>query len=134
MITAVDTNILLDFLIPRSPGAASSEALLDEAYEQGALIIGEAVYAELSSRFLSQEELEEFLLETGVRLEQSRNEALYAASQAWSAYTGRRGRGLQCPRFGGSLQSPGPDKAFASPLTIAHPFDAVNGRRGGAIQ
>ena len=100
MITAVDTNILLDLLNPDSPHAVNAETLLDEALEQGALIISEVVYTELASGFLSQEELEEFLLETGVRLEPTRRQALYAASQSWLAYTSRRNREPQCPRCG----------------------------------
>ena len=100
MITAIDTNILLDILVPGSTYAAGSKALVDQANEQGALIIGEVVYAELASHFLSQRELEEFLLGTGIRLEQSQREALHAASEAWALYTSRRSRELQCPGCG----------------------------------
>lgn len=100
MITAIDTNILLDMLVPGSTYAVSSKALVDQAYEEGALIIGEVVYAELASHFLSQKELEEFLLGTGIRLEQSQREALYAASEAWGLYSARRSQELQCPHCG----------------------------------
>lgn len=100
MITAVDTNILFDLLIPDAPHGVSSEALLNEAYQQGALIISETVYAELAARFHSQEELERFLRYTGIRLEHSRPEALHAAGEAWLAYNSRRSQGLQCSGCG----------------------------------
>ena len=100
MITAIDTNILLDLLIPGAPHAVSSEALLDEAYQQGALIISETVYAELAARFPSQVELDGFLRSTGIRLEHSQPEALHVASEAWLAYSSRRGQGFQCSECG----------------------------------
>ena len=100
MITAIDTNILLDLLIPAARHAASSEALLAEAYQQGALVISEAVFAELASQFPSRNEFDEFLGRTGIRLEQSGPDALHIASQAWQVYSSRRGRGLQCPNRG----------------------------------
>jgi predicted nucleic acid-binding protein len=100
VITAIDTNILLDLLIPDAPHAASSETLLDEAYQQGALIISETVYAELAARFPSPNELNRFLQTTGIRLEHSQPEALDAASQAWLTYNSQRGQGIQCPECG----------------------------------
>ena len=61
MITAIDTNILLDVLKPGTPEAVSSESLLDLAGSQGDLIVYEIVYAELASQFSSSAELEESL-------------------------------------------------------------------------
>ena len=100
MITAIDTNILVDLILPDLSHATTSKALLDSVYQEGALIINEVVYAELASQFLSQDSLDEFLERTSIRLEQSQREALHATSQAWLVYTGRRGRGLQCPHRG----------------------------------
>ncbi len=51
MITAVDTNVLLDLLVPDAPHADASQERLDVAYARGALTICEAVYAELASYF-----------------------------------------------------------------------------------
>ena len=83
MITAVDTNILLDILIPGAVHSSNSKALLEAAYAQGAMIISEVVYAELAAQFPSQAELDRFLHGTGIRLEQSWPEALHTASEAW---------------------------------------------------
>ena len=100
MITAIDTNILADLLLPDPSHATASKALLDLVYQEGALIINEVVYAELASQFPSQDSLDEFLGRTSIRLEHSQPEALHATGQAWLVYTGRRNRGLQCPQCG----------------------------------
>jgi predicted nucleic acid-binding protein len=79
MITAIDTNILLDILIPDEAHSLSSKRLLDRCLEKGQLVICEVVYAELSSQFLSERELKNFLLDTGIRVVPSSREVLYLA-------------------------------------------------------
>jgi predicted nucleic acid-binding protein len=49
VITAVDTNMLLDVLIPDARFAETSRRLLDAAQREGGLVIGEVVYAELGA-------------------------------------------------------------------------------------
>ena len=66
MIAAVDTNILLDILIPDENYLKSSKALLDRYIEKGQLIICEVVYAELASQFSSDKDLKAFLSDTGI--------------------------------------------------------------------
>lgn len=100
MITAVDTNILLDILIPNATYAQASKQLLDEALAQGALVISEVVYAELASQFPSKQELERFLAETQIRLENSSAEALQRAGEGWKRYVKARRDLVQCPRCG----------------------------------
>ena len=100
MITAIDTNILVDIILPDLSHAAASKALLDSAYREGALIINEVVYAELAAQFPTQDSLDEFLGRTSIRLEHSQREALQATGQAWLVNTGRRSRGLQCSNCG----------------------------------
>ena len=51
MITAVDTNILLDILVPGATYGDASERALTESLETGAVIICEAVYSELAAHF-----------------------------------------------------------------------------------
>ncbi len=100
MITAIDTNVLLDVLIPQAPQADASERALTAAAQAGATIICEAVYAELAARFPDQGELDRFLADTGLRLERSTPAALHAAGQAWSQYSRRRPIALACSRCG----------------------------------
>jgi predicted nucleic acid-binding protein len=100
MITAVDTNVLLDLLIPGAPQSASSEQALSNALRLGALIISEMVYAELAARFPVRAELDDFLAETRLRLDPSNAEALYQGGRAWTAYVRRRPNAIECPRCG----------------------------------
>ncbi|MBI2913149.1 MAG: type II toxin-antitoxin system VapC family toxin [Chloroflexi bacterium] len=99
MITAVDTNILLDVLIPDAPHGDESERALAEAVRGGAVVISDPVYAELAAHFAEQEDLDGFLADTGLRLEPSRAGALYRAGRAWSEYIRRR-PALACPQCG----------------------------------
>jgi predicted nucleic acid-binding protein len=98
MITAVDTNILLDVLIPDAPHADTSERALAEGLRAGAVVISEPVYAELSAHFPEQRELDRFLADTGLRVEPSSAEALYRAGRAWSEYLRRRPATVACPQ------------------------------------
>ena len=100
MIAAVDTNILLDILIPDEVHCTISKALLDEHIINGQLIICEIVFAELSSQFVSEKELLSFLSETGIRLVYSDKDTLYLAGEKWKEYTKNRKQILQCPECG----------------------------------
>lgn len=102
MITAVDTNILLDILIPDESHFQKSKALLDEYVQRGQLIICEIVYAELASQFLSEKELKDFLLDTGIRLVHSTVETLCKAGEQWKNYSKNKKQALQCPQCGAS--------------------------------
>ncbi len=100
MITAVDTNIFLDILIPDENYYFNSKKLLDEHVERGQLIISEIVYAELASLFSSEKEMRAFLSDTGTKLTQSSEKALCIAGNRWNEYAKDKKRSLQCPRCG----------------------------------
>ena len=102
MITAVDTNILLDVLVPGQPHAESSEEALAESLRAGPIVIAEPVYAELAGRFPAREEVDRFLEDTGIRSQPSGAEALYLAGRAWREYLRRRPDSLVCPSCGTS--------------------------------
>ncbi len=99
MITAIDTNVLLDIVVPGASHGDESEAALASAVRSGAVIMCEAVYAELAAHFPSQADLDAMLSDTGIRLEPSGPEALWRAGAAWREYTRRRGRAA-CPSCG----------------------------------
>jgi predicted nucleic acid-binding protein len=99
MITAVDTNILLDVLIPDARHGDESERALAEALRWGAVLISDPVYAELAVHFPEKEKLDRFLADTGLRLEASNAAALYRTGRAWSEYIRRR-PALACPQCG----------------------------------
>lgn len=100
MISAVDTNVLLDILIPGGPAAEASDALLTQALADGTVVISEPVYAELVAFFESADQFEAFRVDIRVRLAPSSPEALRAAGTAWRSYTLARSSALQCPECG----------------------------------
>jgi len=96
--SAVDTNVLLDVLVPGAPHASTSKAALDRAHADGALVICEVVYAELAVHFRSAEQLDGFPEAPRLRVLPSSPKALQHASAAWKAYLVQREPGLsKCP-------------------------------------
>src|SRR5207237_1101124 len=100
MITDVDTNVLLDVLIPDAPQQEQSAAALAAAAGSGALIIGEPVYAELAAYFPDGSTLTRFIADTGLRLVPTGPDALAQAGRAWRRYRQRRPTQLACPQCG----------------------------------
>lgn len=100
MITAVDTNILLDVVIPGAPHGDESEGALGAALRAGALVVSEPVYAELAAHFPDRAQLDAFLDDSGIRLQGSSAAALHRAGRAWRDYLRRRPASLVCPRCG----------------------------------
>jgi len=101
MITAVDTNIILDVLIPGEPCGESSKELLDRHSSKGKLILCEVVVAELAARFTSEEELALFLAETRMSLVYSDEKSLYLAGSRWAEYARKSAKNrLTCGKCG----------------------------------
>ncbi|MBA7603378.1 hypothetical protein ES703_10486 [subsurface metagenome] len=96
MISAIDTNILLDILIPDEKYAISSKNLIEKSKEKGKLLICEIVYSELASQFPSSEDLELFLNDTGIQLQLSSMASLSIAGERWKEYAARESQALQC--------------------------------------
>lgn len=104
MVTAIDTNILLDILIPDKRHFNTSKKLLDEACGGGALIICEIVYVELANQFETLNDLEQFLTETGIRLKKSNEKSLYESSIAWKKYLENRKSKITCASCGSKIR------------------------------
>lgn len=105
MISAVDTNILLDVLVPGSTHGEASLAILDAASREGALIIGEAAYAELAASFKTGQDLTRFVEDTRLELVSTGVDALFQSGQRWGDYARSRLRGITCASCG-SRSSP----------------------------
>lgn len=86
MITAIDTNILLDILLPNDAFCDLAIAALEESLTAGSLVICDVVYAELCVHFASQRECDEFLAANQIRVEALTRSAHFAASRAWRQY------------------------------------------------
>ena len=100
MITAVDTNILLDILIEDAKHFKDSKNLVDMYLAKGQLIISEVVYAELACQFDTESELREFLSSTSIKLVNSSEKALALSGEKWKVYSRKRKRELQCSECG----------------------------------
>lgn len=85
-MTLVDTNVLIDILSNDPNWRTWSEERLAERSDEGALLINEIVYAELSSRFATQEQLDDAIQELNVALARSPMPALFLAGQAFDRY------------------------------------------------
>ena len=97
MILAVDTNILLDVLIPDSAHASSSLNYLTNLSPDEEVIVCEVVFAELASQFVSLDDLLDFLRDTGIKVERSNEETLFEASRAWARYLDKKKDMIICP-------------------------------------
>ena len=94
MTTAIDTNILLDLLIPNESFYSVSAVALEES-AAGLMVVCDIVYAELSVHFEDQAECDEFLESNDIRVEPLTRKAHFLASRAWRMYRrsgGKRSR------------------------------------------
>jgi predicted nucleic acid-binding protein len=92
MITAIDTNILLDVLLPNENFCDDSVGALEDAATAGSLVVCDLVYAELCIHFSWQRECDAFLAGNEIRVEALSREAHFLASRAWRTYRKRGGQ------------------------------------------
>ncbi len=92
MITAVDTNVLLDILVPDEKHFELSVLALEEASGAGAVVVCDIVYAEVCAHFASQRECDRFFEDNEVRVEPLSRTAHFMASRAWRAYRKQGGQ------------------------------------------
>ena len=86
MISAVDTNVLLDvFLADERYGPRSEEGLRD-AYDRGAILICDVVYAELAPAFNDRVRLDGALREINVTISPIDTDIAYEAGLRWLQY------------------------------------------------
>lgn len=86
MITFVDTNVLLDVLLPDPRWGENSKNALDQAFRQGSLVINEIIYAELAPQFSSQALLDDTLNTLGIRILSLDRPSGYLAGSKWKKY------------------------------------------------
>ncbi|MCX6560859.1 MAG: PIN domain-containing protein [Candidatus Aminicenantes bacterium] len=100
MITAVDTNILLDVLISGSPHAEASKTALDAYNAKGRLVVCEIVVAELAGQFSAADDVQAFLGESGIRVSHFEPRAIHLAGILWRKY-GEKSEKPVCSSCGG---------------------------------
>ena len=86
MITAVDTNILLDLWLGDEKFVESSREALESAAEAGSLVINSVVYAELCAHFSRKIDCDLFLRDADIALQPLADEACFLASRIWLQY------------------------------------------------
>ena len=90
MITAVDTNVLLDVLLPDPDHQSHSLAQLHEAIQKGALVISEVVASELGAQFAKASDMQSFLKSVGITVVPMSLAAAHDAGQRWRHYLRNR--------------------------------------------
>jgi predicted nucleic acid-binding protein len=91
VISALDTNVLLDVMLRDPVFGLSSAAALRTSYDAGGLVICDVVYAELAPRFADRAGLEEALAELNIRTQELGREAAFRGGKAWQQYRRRGG-------------------------------------------
>jgi predicted nucleic acid-binding protein len=92
MITAIDTNVLLDILIPNDEFYETSAGALEDSATIGSLVLCDVVYAELCIQFEAQRECDAFLESNEIRVQPLTREAHFLASRSWRAYRQHGGK------------------------------------------
>lgn len=92
MITAIDTNILLDILVPNEQFYAASANALQDSASAGSLVICDIVYAELCIHFETRQECDEFLSSNEIQVQALSREAHFLASRVWRDYRRQGGK------------------------------------------
>ncbi|OGH60508.1 MAG: hypothetical protein A3G34_16360 [Candidatus Lindowbacteria bacterium RIFCSPLOWO2_12_FULL_62_27] len=85
-MTAVDTNILLDVLLPDPQWRAASSAALYAALQQGQLVVCEVVLAELAAQIGEEATTQKFMSDTGISLASTPGHACLLAGLMWKQY------------------------------------------------
>lgn len=86
MISALDTNVLLDILLADERFEELSLTAIERAAANGSVVICHVVYAELSAFFANQQDLDVFLEENSIEVHAIGRLALFRAGSAWKAY------------------------------------------------
>ena len=86
MITSVDTNVLLDVFLSGTPHQSQSRGWLINAYDRGAILVCNIVYAELVPAFGDRASLDQTLREINATVSSIDATIAYDAGMRWSRY------------------------------------------------
>ena len=86
MITAVDTSVLLDVFLPDEHHGPGSAQRLRTAYDRGAILVCDMVYAELAPAFENRVALDRVLREIGAAPSPVDTGIAYEAGVRWRRY------------------------------------------------
>jgi len=97
LITAVDTNVLVDVFRPDPKFGPSSQRAVREAISEGSLMACDVVWAEVAGRFPSSREAERAMEMLGVKFAALDPEVALAAGDALREYRVQGGSGDRAP-------------------------------------
>ena len=86
MIAAVDTSVLLDVFLPDDRHGPRSKELLRDAYDRGAILVCDVVYAELVPAFEDRAALDGALRELSATTSPIDAAIAYEAGRRWLRY------------------------------------------------
>ena len=86
MITAVDSSVLLDVFLSDAEHGPQSRGMLRAAYDSGAIVICDLVYAELVPAFADRASLDRALQAMGAALSPLDSSMAYEAGLRWKQY------------------------------------------------
>jgi len=93
MITAIDTNVLVDILEPDPVHGNTSLTLLKQAMNEGSVVVCEVVWAEVATAY--DEEMSEVLdalTQAGIRFMPMNEEAAVKSAHCWRIYRRKGGK------------------------------------------
>ena len=94
MITAVDTNVLVDVLEPDPVHGRDSLARLKRAIREGSVVACEVVWAEVATAYGDEtQQVIGSLLQAGIGFLPMNQEAALRSAECWRAYRGRGAKG-----------------------------------------
>jgi hypothetical protein len=85
-MTLVDSNVLLDVVTDGHVWGDWSQDQLEQAAMKGPLVINDVIYAEISTRYASVEDVDSVLLDLKIDLVSIPREALFLAGKAYIQY------------------------------------------------
>lgn len=92
MITAIDSNVLLDVFSGRGPDALASAETLRRCLKAGRIVASEVVFAEVRAAFGQAHEATRALQTLGIRFDASSEATALLAGELFRAYRQRGGR------------------------------------------
>jgi hypothetical protein len=92
MITALDSNVLLDILIPNEKFVTVAVEIIDDASRRGSLVVCDIVYAEISVHFPTQRECDRFFESNDIRIEPLHRPSHFLASRIWRTWRSQGGK------------------------------------------
>ncbi len=92
MITAVDTNVLIDVFEPDPEHGLRAAEALRSCLREGRLVVCEVVWAEIAGQFLTSDEAAESLARALVDFDGIEPETALHAGTVWREYRRRGGR------------------------------------------